>query len=133
MFYGCKSLKTAPELPATTLAYYCYNSMFQNCISLTTAPKELPATILANYCYRSMFSGCKELIEAPELPATTLADYCYIYMFKGCTKLNNITMLAINTSAYSCLYDWVYGVSSSGTFIKHPEMTSLSNGSNGVP
>ena len=60
MFYNCKSLTTAPELPATTLANNCYQSMFSNCKSLTTAPS-LPATTLANYCYQSMFYNCKSL------------------------------------------------------------------------
>jgi hypothetical protein len=31
MFYDCTSLTTAPALPATTLAEYCYYSMFFNC------------------------------------------------------------------------------------------------------
>lgn len=34
--------------------------MFQNCSNLTTAP-ELPATSLASYCYEEMFSGCSKL------------------------------------------------------------------------
>ena len=34
--------------------------MFSNCTSLTIAP-ELPATTLANYCYSSMFSECESL------------------------------------------------------------------------
>ena len=34
LFYSCKSLTTAPELPATTLAPSCYTSMFQNCTNL---------------------------------------------------------------------------------------------------
>jgi len=51
MFYGCTSLTTPPELPATTLDSYCYWSMFYGCTSLTTAP-ELPATTLTTYCYR---------------------------------------------------------------------------------
>ena len=34
MFYNCKSLTTAPALPATTLAEYCYNSMFYGCTRL---------------------------------------------------------------------------------------------------
>ena len=55
---------------------YCYSGMFQNCRSLTTAP-ELPATTLASSCYNSMFSLCESLTTAPELPATTLADGCY--------------------------------------------------------
>ena len=36
MFYGCTSLTTAPSLPATKLAHYCYNQMFYGCTSLTT-------------------------------------------------------------------------------------------------
>ena len=50
--------------------------LFYNCTSLTTAP-ELPATTLVYHCYDCMFSGCTSLIQAPELPATTLADSCY--------------------------------------------------------
>ena len=34
MFQGCTSLTQAPELPATTLASYCYYSMFSGCTSL---------------------------------------------------------------------------------------------------
>ena len=37
MFSNCSSLTQAPELPATTLANRCYNSMFYNCTSLTQA------------------------------------------------------------------------------------------------
>ena len=34
LFYSCKSLTTAPELPATILTPSCYSSMFQNCTNL---------------------------------------------------------------------------------------------------
>ena len=132
MFYGCTSLTEAPELPATTLANYCYTSMFYGCTGLTTAP-ELPATTLALSCYYYMFYGCTGLTTAPELPATTLADYCYYYMFRGCSKLNYIKMLATDVSARNCLSNWVSGVASSGTFIKHPNMTTLSSGESGIP
>ena len=54
-------------------------------------------------------------------------------MFYGCGKLNKITMLATDISAYDCLYNWVNDVASSGTFIKHPQMTSLPNGRSGIP
>ena len=50
LFDDCTSLRTSPALPATTLCYGCYNSMFYNCTSLRTAPA-LPATTLANSCY----------------------------------------------------------------------------------
>jgi hypothetical protein len=132
MFSGCTSLITAPELPATTLATYCYRYMFYGCTSLVTAP-ELPAATLASYCYDYMFRGCTSLTTAPELPAETLATFCYYYMFEGCSNLNYIKMLATNISAKSCLYDWVFGVASTGTFVKHPDMASLPKGTNGIP
>ena len=132
MFYGCSSLTTAPELPATTLVSSCYSDMFRNCTGLTSAP-ELPATTLVSNCYDCMFTGCTSLTTAPELPATTLADYCYRSMFSRCSKLNKITMLATDKSANSCLDNWVNSVASSGTFIKHPNMTSLPTGTSGIP
>jgi len=127
MFYGCTSLTTAPELPANTLADYCYSGMFNYCVSLTTAP-ELPATTLANYCYQRMFINCTALTTSPVLPATTLAEYCYSYMFSLCPNLSNITMLATDISATNCLYRWVDRVSSSGTFYKNSAATWTTSG-----
>ena len=84
------ALTTAPELPATTLAYGCYAMMFQGCKSLTAAPA-LPATTLAEWCYYCMFQRCKSLTSAPELPTDDLVDSCYAYMFQGCTSLNYVS------------------------------------------
>ena len=132
MFKGCTSLTAAPTLPATTLASGCYGSMFESCNSLKTAP-ELPATTLYGYCYSYMFYNCTELETAPELPAAILKDYCYQFMFQSCKKINSITMLATDKSATNPLYGWVVGVSSTGTFTKSPEMTTLPTGSSGIP
>ena len=148
MFYECTSLTEAPELPATTLAPYCYSSMFVRCTSLTQAPElpattltdrcymimfhgctsltqapELPATTLTDRCYFMMFDGCTSLTQAPELPATTLAQLCYFNMFNGCTQLNYIYMMATDINALACLYNWVLGVSSTGTFVKNAAAT----------
>jgi hypothetical protein len=46
-------------------------------------------------------------------------------MFYGCKKLNYIKMLATDISASNCLDSWVYGVASSGTFVKNPAVTTL--------
>jgi hypothetical protein len=132
MFSRCTNLITAPELSATTLAANCYDGMFYNCTSLTTAP-ELPATTLANGCYYYMFSDCTSLTTAPELLATKLVMDCYRGMFNECKKLNYIKMLATDISARGCLYNWVKGVASKGTFVKHPDMTSLPIGYSGIP
>ncbi len=89
LFYLCKSLTQAPELPATQLAKYCYSDMFRACFGLKQAP-QLPATQLAEGCYRRMFSNCYNLTEAPELPATQLVKECYSFMFDGCRQFSYI-------------------------------------------
>ena len=134
LFNACTTLQSVENLilPATTLADYCYQSMFDGCTGLITAP-ELPATTLAVSCYSNMFLGCTNLTTAPELLTTTLAEECYMQMFYGCSKLNYIKMLATNIGTSLCLYEWVYGVASNGTFIKHPNMTSLPTGTSGIP
>ena len=111
LFSGCTSLTSAPELPATKLAYECYFGMFYGCKSLTAAP-ELKATTLADYCYSSMFQGCTSLTAAPELKATTLADYCYSSMFQGCTSLTDAPELKVTTLAISCYSNMFYGCTS---------------------
>ena len=123
MFDGCTSLTTAPELPATTLAYACYAGMFMNCTSLTTAPSILPATTLANYCYLSMLYGCSSLTTAPSLPATTLANSCYYAMFYGCSSLTTAPSLPATTLANSCYYAMFYGCSSLTTAPSLPATT----------
>ena len=133
MFRDCTKLATAPDLPATTLAQGCYSSMFMGCTSLTSAPEILPATTLVQSCYYQMFQGCTELTKAPELPAAVLMDACYYGMFKGCSKLNTIKCLATNIDAAHCTDMWVDGVSSSGCFIKDPDMTAWSTGNSGIP
>ena len=101
MFNGCTSLTTAPALPATTLADYCYQGMFYGCSSLTTPPA-LPATRLTVSCYRNMFSGCSSLVTPPELPATTLAFNCYNSMFYNCNGLTTAPALPATTLVSYC-------------------------------
>ena len=88
MFSGCTNLKSAPKLPAPTLTTGCYTGMFSMCTNLKTAP-ELPAENLALQCYDSMFSGCKNLKTAPKLPAKFSQPECYASMFSGCTNLKS--------------------------------------------
>ena len=121
MFNGCINLESAPALPATALADSCYAGMFEGCISLVSAP-ELPAMALADSCYTSMFYGCNSLETAPELPAETLVQSCYEEMFYNCRSLNSITCLATDISADSCTTNWVNGVASEGTFTKDASM-----------
>lgn len=117
MFNGCTKLTSAPVLPATKLVDYCYGNMFDGCTSLTAAP-ELPATKLAGSCYCEMFYNCTSLESAPELPATELAESCYCKMFYGCKNLSSVTMLApsdqIKKNSNCCLY-WLKDAGTSAT------------------
>ena len=122
MFSGCTSLTTAPELPATTLASGCYQYMFQGCTSLTTAP-ELPVTTLTDHCYSSMFNGCTSLTTAPELPATTLTSGCYSSMFSGCTSLTTAPVLPATTLVGSCYHGMFNGCTSLTTAPELPATT----------
>ena len=136
LFSGCNVLTSAPELPAKTLADYCYSNMFSYCTSLESAPKmsaerlaqdcceymfrnctsltsapALPAKELAYGCYAGMFQKCTSLTSAPKLPATKLEDQCYVYMFAGCSNLSTVTMLALGseiTSNSARVEGWLY-------------------------
>ena len=118
MFFNCENLKSAPNLPATTLAEACYQEMFYHCINLTTAPN-LPATTLANDCYNFMFGACSALTKAPKLPATELASGCYAYMFKNCSNLNEVHVGLTSISGFAAdshpMDYWLDGTASSGT------------------
>lgn len=131
MFQGCTSLTTAPNLPATSLAKMCYYSMFKGCTALANAPV-IAATTVADSSCESMFSGCTNLETAPELKATILQANCYNHMFEQCSKLNYVKCLATDISANGCVYYWLTGVSSTGTFVKDTN-TTWTSGSSGIP
>ena len=118
LFENCSVLTSAPELPATSLAYNCYYCMFSGCTNLKSAPK-LPAKALANQCYAYMFAGCKNLKTAPELPAEVLANQCYDSMFLGCTNLKTAPKLPAKTSRMYCYV----GMFSGCTNLKSAELS----------
>ena len=53
-------------------------------------------------------------------------------MFYGCNHLNYIKCLAINVEAEYSLYEWIYGVYKTGTFVKAAAM-DWSNVEWGIP
>lgn len=106
------------KLSATGLTVSCYESLFEGCTGLTSAP-DLPAPVLSNACYKKMFKGCTGLTSAPILPAATLVANCYYEMFRDCSNLNMVTCMAtsgINTD-YST-NNWLQSVSDTGEFIQ---------------
>lgn len=135
MFRNCSSLERAPELPQelTGLSPYCFAYMFYGCTSLESAPSFNSFERLSTGCFSHMFRGCVNLTTAPILQATELVNSCYNYMFYGCSKLNHIEAHFTTTPSTSYTYYWVYGVASTGTFVKSSDATWNVTGVNGVP
>jgi hypothetical protein len=120
MFSNCTSLTVAPELPATALASECYSSMFSGCYNLLTGPSELPAERLVSYCYKFMFESCESLTRSPEIFGTNFVGDEGLYgMFYSCSELTYISVRFTEWDPDDTDFtdDWVYGVSSNGTFI----------------
>lgn len=113
LFRDCRSLTSAPELPAMELASKCYYGMFLN-TSLIQAP-ELPAMVLDSYCYQDMFTSCS-LTSVPELPATTLVTSCYNRMFVNCKSLNYVKVGFTDWTPSNATTSWFQNVSGTGTF-----------------
>lgn len=114
LFKNCKKIISASKLllPATTLAYKCYQSMFEGCTYLRYAPEILPATTATITCYQSMFSGCSNLISAPKILLTTMVDYSCRYMFYNCSSLTKAPDLPATTLATECYSDMFNGCTS---------------------
>lgn len=105
MFKGCTSLTTAPKLPKLRSPYLLFTGMFKSCTSLTTAP-DIDVEIISNH------AGLTE-------------------MFSGCSNLNYVKCLATEINQDG-MYNWLYGVSPTGTFVKDAN-TTWPTGDSGIP
>ena len=132
MFNDCVSLQSAPELPATTVGSGAYQYMFMGCSNLQTAPSELPAETLALNSYYEMFRDCSQLTTAPTIKAKTFAENSCRAMFLNCSKLNNVTVYADDISATNCTSSWLNGVASTGTF-RNLGSATYPTGVSGIP
>lgn len=134
MFSGCTSLEDASNITFTGAAgYQALQLMFNDCTSLIIPPTRLPSSFSSSGSFAGMFKNCSSMTTSPELPAATLNGVTCIEMFDGCSSLNHIKCLATNISATQCTQNWVRGVASTGTFVKHPDMASWTRGNNGIP
>ena len=112
MFEDCSKLITAPKsIPATTQGISSCESMFKSCIKLVTPP-ELKSLNLADSCYSGIFWLCTSLQTAPQLPAETLAPNCYENAFTSCSKLTTPPVLPAKILARRCYYALFNGCTS---------------------
>ena len=134
LIYG-DNYQTETELPSGNTANTLKNfdSLFWKNSGITDASNIIMPQNTKNTCYHRMFEDCYNLEKAPVLPAVTLEPYAYEYMFANCSKLVYVKCLATNISANSCTESWLNGVSPTGTFVKHPNMSSWSRGASGIP
>ena len=87
----------------TSNARFC--SLFKNCSVLTSAP-ELPATTLAQICYNSMFSGCKKLSTVTMLAPSgqiTNSNACPNWLDGAGTGVTSRTLKVQDEAAYNAL------------------------------
>ena len=112
MFEECSKLITAPKsIPATTQGISSCKSMFKSCIKLVTPP-ELRSLNLTDSCYSGIFWLCTSLQTAPQLPAETLAPNCYENAFTSCSKLTTPPVLPAKILARRCYYALFNGCTS---------------------
>ena len=99
-------------LPATNVAPYCYESMFEGCTSLTTGPLTLPATSTSESSYKNMFKDCCSLITAPTISATNLGPRSCVNMFIGCSSLITAPAISATVIPINCCESMFEGCTS---------------------
>ena len=129
------TITTAPNLPVSkVIPSTCYANMFNKCRMLSFVDNiELSADEIGDSACLQMFYLCPRIGISPVLKIKTLGNNCYKNMFNGCTDLNYIKCLATDISATDCTYDWVSGVSATGTFVKSANMSGWTTGVSGIP
>lgn len=103
-------------LDRNILVEHAFKCLFENCTNLLNASNLILPDYVEIGCYEKMFKGCSSLITAPNLEVRHLVTDCYKDIFYGCSSLNIIKCYTIDNISDYFTNDWVYGVSSSGTF-----------------
>ena len=78
-----------------------------------------------------MFNGCQKIVKAPELPAAELAYKCYEHIFMSCKSLNEIKVGFTQWS--DATFEWVHGVSATGSFIRPSKDLAVVYGISNIP
>ena len=92
MFYGCKSLKSLPDISKwDTNNVTNMGGMFIGCSSLISLPDISKWNTKNITDMNFMFIGCSSLISLPDISKWDTNNVIYMgFMFKGCDNLLNI-------------------------------------------
>ncbi len=110
MFENCSTLTTAPELPAETLAEYCYSYMFYNCNNLQKIAKSSWIQTKAKSC-EYMYMSCHGLTQIPNeifSDNIKLTDGCYYGMFEGCVGIKTVTISKLDLSYANDCFTYLF-------------------------
>lgn len=109
MYYGCKSLRTAPSIKLSYVSDSCCTFMFRECSALTTVPYMDVTSIGVSGC-AGMFYNCKSLTNVPDqLSCTTISDHGCQSMFYGCTSLQQTPIIPVSAVPLEGCYSMYYG------------------------
>ena len=127
--------KTSIKIAGNSSGSGAFASLFKNSTGLVSVESlKLPATAGTNYCYSSMFEGCNKITKAPDILISSLGGSSFhrvYHMFYGCTNLGYVKCLATEKTN-NTLFEWLSGVSATGTFVK-ARGTTYKSGASGIP
>lgn len=123
MFKGCASLTTVPSVPSSIgMQNYTFFETFKNCTSLTNV-SNFALSYGSAHCFESCFEGCTSLVTAPTLNSLSTSstyEYEFASMFKGCTSLTTVPacVSSLTNIAKLGLFDSMFDGCSSLAYIE---------------
>lgn len=142
MFAGCTGLTQTGQTSWTNTANRCCEYMFYGCTGLT----EVSDTIFYNNvnltsgCYCGMFENCTNITSVTILKKvlSDSADGCFGVLFAGCSKLSEIIYFCDklgedSDTGVNYTYQWVKGVSSTGTWYNANQQTFANMSDSEIP
>lgn len=132
--YGSGDVTSLFNLIGGNYSMITIPNLFKNCTALKSAPN-LPSTSIGGWGYYGTFRGCSNLTQAPFLPMTgTVGAHVYRELFFLCSKLNYVKIAAtkIGDQQYS-LGTWLGGVAATGIVECDPNLNIPINSNNGIP
>ena len=96
-FLNCYYLKNAFEINVDIVGAYGFNCCYQNCVSLTKAPKITVTNSVENGSFQAMYDGCNNIVEAEGIYVDNLPDDSCSFTFANCSKLVSMPVITAKT------------------------------------